>query len=149
MGRRRRRPRVPGINDTGDVRRALRGLDGSEQLRAALAEVRTRYPDHDLLVVNNGGRGPMVIDTRAFPPGGWVLEGLIPTGVIAALADLDDPSPRTLLENGFDVVLLLELRGAPVIGEPVGQRAYFHPRLGLEPPAPFAIRFNGSGWERA
>jgi hypothetical protein len=130
-------------------RAALSGMDGADQLRAALDDVRRRTGMWaEMVVVNNGRRGPNIIDTRGME-GGWVVEGLIPTGVIAALADLDDPPPSTLLENGFDVVVLMEARGAAEPGEPVLHRVYFHPRLGLEPPAPFKACVDGTDWERA
>jgi hypothetical protein len=133
---------MPGTPDPRQTKAALRGLDGGQQLRAALDEARRCAPAVDVMVVNNGGRGPMIIDTRARQAGDWVMDGLIPTGVIAALSDLDDPSPQTLLENGFDAVVLLEMRGAAVPGVPVRLRVYFHPRLGLESPAPFWIKFD-------
>lgn len=139
-----RRRRIPGSSDPRQTRAALRGLDGGPQLRAALDEIRQHAPDPAAVIVDNGGRGPAVIDTRAMP-GGWALDGLIPAGTLAALADLDDPSPAALLDGGFDVVLLLELRGAPVLGEPVRVRAYYAARLGLEPPAPFWVRFERGG----
>jgi hypothetical protein len=103
-----------------------------------------------VVVVNNGARGPNIIDTRNLPAGDWLLEGAIPSGTVAALADLDDPGTKTLLAAGFEVVLRLHDRGAMEDG-PV--RVSIHWRQGLvpgrQPPAPFWIRFDGSGFIRA
>jgi hypothetical protein len=123
-------------------------MDGGPQLRAALDDARRRTGNWaEVVVVDNGSRGPNIIDTRGLDH--YVVDELIPAGVIAALADLDDPPPATLLENGFDVVLLLETRGEALPGEDVLVRTFFHPRLGRVAPAPFWTRFNGSTWERA
>jgi hypothetical protein len=140
----RRRPRVPGTPDPRQLRRALRGLDGGPQLHAALDQLPGRG-GYDVIVVDNGGRGPMVIDTRARPPGGWLLEGALPTGVVAALCDLDDPTPPALLENGFDVVLQLAGRGA-MTDRPVLLTVHWRDGLlpGLRPPAPFWVRFDAA-----
>lgn len=140
MSSRRRRAREARLDP--QTRAALRGLDGGEQLRAALDMVQRSTGAEDMLVVNNGSRGPGIIDTRALPPGGWVAQGLIPTGVVAAIADLDDPPPEALLDSGFDAVLLLEFRGAVAEGVPVRQSVHFHPRLGLTPPEPMWIKLD-------
>lgn len=140
----RRRPRVPGSRDPRHLRRALRGLDGGPQLRAALDQVRARTAgDYDVVFVNNGTRGPTIIDARGRPPGGWVIERVLPTGAIAALCDLDDPPSATLLENGFDVVLHLAGRGA-MTDRPVLFTACWREGLvpGRVPPAPFWVRFD-------
>ena len=80
----------------------------------------------DVVFVDNGGRDPAIMDTRAVP-GAWAAGGVIPTGAIVAIADLDDPSPATLLANGFDAVQLLEIRGLPAGRFRVSVR--LHPRL--------------------
>ena len=138
-----RRPHVPGSRDPRHIRTALRGLDGGAQLRAALDEARAGTSgEYDVVVVDNGSRGPAVIDTRGRPPGGWVLDGLIPTGGIVALADLDDPSPKTLLDNGFDAVVQLQARGEALIGARVRVAVYRADRLGVEPVTPFWVVFD-------
>lgn len=125
-------------------------MDGGPQLHGALDQVRARNPGDQVVVVDNAGRGPVVIDTRGGPPGGWVLEGVLPTGVVAALSDLDDPSPRTLLENGFDAVLLFGDRGDRAIrfGKKIVLSVHWRPGLagevGCDPPAPFYVRFDAA-----
>lgn len=127
---------------SGQIKRALRGMDGDPQLRAALDEVRRQQPADTVVFVNNGARGPNIMDTRG-ATGEWVIDGVVPAGVIAALADLDDPSPATLLENGFDVVLRMHARGA-MDDAPVLFSTHWRDGLlpGVEPPAPFWVRFD-------
>jgi hypothetical protein len=119
-------------------------MDGGPQLRAALGQVRARASDvpDPLVIVTNGTRGPSILDTRSLP-GAWVIEGLLPTGIVAALCDLDDPSTQTLLENGFDVVLRLHGRGA-MDDAPVLFSAHWRDGLvpGVEPLVPFWVRFD-------
>jgi hypothetical protein len=132
------------MRDPRQVRAALRGLDGGPQMRAALDEVRARTSDdYDVVFVDNGARGPSIIDTRPRPPGEWVIDGVLPTGALAALADLDDPSPQTLLENGFDVVLRLHGRGV-MDDRPILFSVHWREGLvpGVEPPAPYRIKFD-------
>jgi hypothetical protein len=119
-------------------------MDGGPQLRAALDEL-PRNTGDEVVFVDNGARGPSIIDTRALPPGGWAVEGLLPGGAVAAVADLDDPSPGTLLENGFDVVLRFAGRGAMDAG-PVLVSVHWREGLvpGREPPPPFWVRFDPS-----
>jgi hypothetical protein len=130
------------MRDPRQLRDELRGLDGGPRLLAALDAVRRHAPSRELVVVNNGRRGPMIFDTRGIT-GEWVIEELLPTGVIAALADLDDPSPATLLENGFDVVLHFAAAGA-MDERPVLLTVHWRDGLvpGVEPPAPFWVRFD-------
>jgi hypothetical protein len=80
---------------------------------------------------------------------GWLIEGLIPTGSVAAIADLDDPAPEELLEHGFDVVLRLHGRGDLLDGS-VMFSCHWRPGLapGCEPPGPFWIERRGNGFER-
>jgi hypothetical protein len=74
------------------ARDALTGMDGVPRLRAAIDSARLAGRMSDaVVVVNNGARGPNIIDTRNLPAGDWLLEGAIPSGTVAALADLDDP----------------------------------------------------------
>jgi hypothetical protein len=127
------------------MRDALTGMDGERLLRGALDEVHKLTDEPTPVFVNNGRRGPNIIDTRAFPPGGWFLEGLIPTGVVAAIADLDDPSPQTLLDGGIDAVLLLEQHGTLPVGEHPVISVHFHPRLGLTAPPRFRVRLTKTG----
>ena len=76
----------------------------------------------------------------------WLIEGLLPSGALATVADLDDPEPDELLASGLDVVLLLHdsgdqafHSGAPILFE-VRWRDGLVP--GHEPPPPFWVRFD-------
>lgn len=130
------------------LRDALTGMDGEPRLRVAIDAIRREVAsDADVVMVNNGARGPNVIDARAIELGGWLVEGLIPAGAIAALADLDDPSPSTLLAAGFDVVLRLHARGE-MTGGPVLLSCHWRRGLvpGCEPPEPSWIRQGPEGF---
>jgi hypothetical protein len=119
-------------------------MDGGPQLRAALDEMRRREPCCNVVFVSNGARGPNIMDARGVA-GDWVIEGVLPTGVIAALADLDDPSPAMLLENGFDVVLHFAARGAMAdrpVRLSVRWRDGLASELGCAPPPAFWIRLD-------
>ncbi len=123
-------------------------MDGLPQLRSALDEMRRRTHLEDaLVVVDNGSRGPNIIDTRGIDHD--VIDGLIPGGVIAALADLDDPSPKTLLAAGFDVVIRLHDRG-DMKDEPILLTCHWRPDLvpGCNPPEPIWVRIGPEGFVR-
>ena len=131
-------------------RAALTGMDGGDRLRAAIDAARRAESMEDAVVfVNNGEHGPNIIDARNLPAGEWLIEDAIPTGAVAALADLDDPSTPTLLEAGFDVVMRLHDRGTMEDG-PVQVSVRWRPGLvpGREPPAAFWIGWDGSGFSR-
>lgn len=102
---------------------------------------------HESLDAGKRTSGPGDRDTTA-PARGWLIEGLIPAGVVFTVADLDDPPPDEIIAAGFDVVLYLHDRGA--IDElPVLLSVHWRPGLmpGLEPPAPFWIRRSAHGFE--
>ncbi len=123
---------------------ALTGKDGVPRLRQAIDGVVREHGDHDLgaIFVNNGARGPNVVDTR-HNPGGWLLEGAVPKGTLAAFADQDDGSPEALLAQGYDVVLYMHGRGA-MEDRPVRFEVLWRDGLrpGESPPAPFWVRFS-------
>ena len=102
-----------------------------------------------VVMVDNGGRGPCVMDTRNLPAGDWLLEGCVPTGTVAAIADLDDPPTATLFEAGFEVVIRMHGKG-DMIGYPVKLSVEWRPGLvpGHEPPAPFWAMGTTAGFER-
>ncbi len=130
------------------LRDALSGMDGVPRLRVALDAIRRDEANvFDVVMVDNGRRGPNIIDTRNHEPGGWLVDGLIPTGTIAALADLDDPSPKTLLAAGFDVVVRVHDRGKTSDG-PILLSCHWRRGLvpGREPPEPFWIRQEAGGF---
>ncbi len=123
-------------------------MDGVPRLRVAVDAARREADADDAIVfVDNGRRGPNIIDARSIDPGGWVIDGLIPSGAIAAVADLDDPPPRTLLEAGFDVVIRLHDRGEMSDG-PVLLTCHWRRDLvpGREPPEPCWTRQEPDGW---
>ena len=87
---------------------ALTGLDGPDRLRAALDAVhamhgRQHQEPADIVMVNNGRKAPCVIDARR-AEGDWIIDGLIPAGALAAIADEDDGTAAQVLAQGYDVV---------------------------------------------
>jgi hypothetical protein len=80
----------------------------------------------------------------------WLLERLIPAGVVVTVADLDDGPPDSLLESGLDVVLYLHGRGAMRDG-PVLLSVHWRDGLvpGQSPPDPFWVRWDGREFVQA
>jgi hypothetical protein len=98
-----------------------------------------------MVVVHNGAKAPSILDTRGVS-GEWVLDGLIPTGVVAAVADLDDGTPAEVLAQGYDVVLYVHMRGRPHAGPVLFETLWrdgLHP--GETPPAPIWARLTPAG----
>ncbi len=128
-------------------RDALTGLDGQERLRAAIDSTieEAAVPDIGLVIVDNGGKAPSVLDTRG-ATGEWLIDRVLPTGVVAALADQDDGTPEQVLAQGYDVVLYMHTRGmpdGPFLFEPLWREGL---RPGERPPGPHWVRFSGSGF---
>lgn len=130
---------------------ALTGLDGPDRLRAALDDVYAIHPEHqrpaDLVMVNNGGRAPCVIDARRVG-GDWIVEGLIPAGSLAAVADEDDGTAAQVLAQGYDVVIFLHTRGqtdGPVLIETLWREGLVP---GRRPPEPFWAEPSALGFVR-
>jgi hypothetical protein len=72
----------------------------------------------------------------------WLVEGLIPTGALVTVADVDDGTPEDVLTQGWDVVIHLGRR--ELDDEPVLLTVLWRDGLvpGHEPPAPFWIRLD-------
>ena len=93
---------------------ALTGLDGPDRLRTALDNVHAIHGQNqrpaELVIVNNGRRAPRVIDARR-SEGDWIIDGLIPAGTLAAIADEDDGTAAQVLAQGYDVVVYMHTVG--------------------------------------
>lgn len=130
---------------------ALTGLDGPDRLRAALDAVHAmhgqRQQPADIVMVNNGRRAPCVIDARR-AEGDWIVEGLIPAGTLAAIADDDDGTAAQVLAQGYDVVIYLRTRGQP--DRPVLIETSWREGLvpGRRPPEPFWAHRTPTGFVR-
>jgi hypothetical protein len=80
----------------------------------------------------------------------WLMEGLIPAGTVATIADKSDGTPEEVLARGFDVVIHFDAdEGAPIT-KPALVTVLWRDGLvdDAEPPAPFWVRFTGAGFER-
>lgn len=133
-------------------RAALTGLDGPDRLRAALDAVyamheQQREQPAELVVIDNGRRAPNVIDARRVE-GDWLIEGLIPAGTLAAIADEDDGTAAQVLAQGYDVVIYMHTRGHT--DRPVLIETLWRQRLvpGNHPPEPFWAQQGASGFVR-
>jgi hypothetical protein len=75
------------------------------------------------------------------PQDEWLIEGVVPRGVMFAIADVSDGMPEEILARGYDVVMHL---GAVKLGaEPVLMTVVWRDGLvpGMEPPEPFWVAF--------
>jgi hypothetical protein len=78
----------------------------------------------------------------------WLIEGLIPAGAIVGICDAEDGTPDEILAQGYDVVMHLSEHN--LVAHPVLMTVLWRDGLvpGHKPPAPFWVRFTGSGFVR-